>query len=64
MKGDWDMTGSKSETASLDEATNYPQHKAQVNIKSQAFTEQCRDRHLQTVNNWDLSIMVDDGCPL
>jgi hypothetical protein len=61
VKGDWDMTGSKSETASLDEATNYQQRKAQENIKSQAFTRQWRDRPLQTVNNWDLSIMVIKG---
>jgi len=40
VKGDWDMTGSRSETASLDEATNYQQRKAQENIKSQAFTKQ------------------------
>ena len=58
VKGDWDMTDSKSEAASLDEAPNYPQRKAQENIKSQAFTKQWRDRPLQTVNNWDLSIMV------
>jgi hypothetical protein len=62
VKGDWDMTGSKSETASLDEATNYPQRKAQENIKSQAFTKQWRDRPLQTVNNWDLSIMASGWC--
>jgi hypothetical protein len=53
------MTGSKGETASLDEATNYQQRKTQENIKSQAFTRQWRDRPLQTVNNWDLSIMVN-----
>jgi hypothetical protein len=57
VKGDWDMTGSKSEAASLDDAPNYLQRKAQENIKSQAFTKQWRDRPLQTVNNWDLSIM-------
>jgi hypothetical protein len=52
------MTGSKSETASLAEAINYPQRNAQENVKSQAFTRQCSGRHLQAVNNWDLWIMV------